>query len=104
MYAIRSYYGIFDEPGMATSRIAFSRLMGDGVQEIYLVDSDGENMRRLTNNGTISKSPAWHPSGQKIAYVQSVNWQPHQIFQLDLVITSYSIHYTKLYERSPLGA
>jgi len=75
---------IFDEPGMATSRIAFSRLMGDGVQEIYLVDSDGENMRRLTNNGTISKSPAWHPSGQKIAYVQSVNWQPHQIFQLDL--------------------
>ncbi len=43
---------IFDEPGMAASRIAFSRVLGDGVQELYLVDSDGENMRRITNNGT----------------------------------------------------
>jgi TolB protein len=48
------------------------------------VDSDGENMRRLTNNGTLSKSPAWHPSGEKLAYVQSVNWEPHKIFELDL--------------------
>ena len=74
---------IFDEPGMAASRIAFSRILDGGVQEIYLVDSDGENMRRITNNGTISKSPAWHPSGEKLAYVQSVNWEPHQIFELD---------------------
>lgn len=74
---------IFDEPGMAASRIAFSRIMDGGVQEIYLVDSDGENMRRITNNGTISKSPAWHPSGEKLAYVQSVDWEPHQIFELD---------------------
>ena len=68
---------IFDEPGMAASRIAFSRMLGDGVQELYLVDSDGENMRRLTNNGNLSKSPAWHPSGEKLAYVQSVDWEPH---------------------------
>jgi len=75
---------IFDEPGMAASRIAFSRMLGDGVQELYLVDSDGENMRRLTNNGNLSKSPAWHPSGEKLAYVQSVDWEPHKIFELDL--------------------
>jgi TolB protein len=75
---------IFDEPGIAASRIAFSRLLGDGVQELYLVDSDGENMRRITSNGTLSKSPAWHPSGEKLAYVQSVDWEPHKIFELDL--------------------
>lgn len=75
---------IFDEPGMAASRIAFSRLMGDGVQELYLVDSDGENMRQITNHGDISKSPAWHPSGQKLAYVRSVDLTPHKIFELDL--------------------
>jgi TolB protein len=75
---------IFDEPGMAASRIAFSRLMGDGVQEIYMVDSDGENMRRITSHGDISKSPAWHPSGEKLAYVRSVNMTPHKIFELDL--------------------
>ncbi len=75
---------IFEEPGMAASRIAFSRLMGEGVQEIYVVDSDGENLRRITNHGDISKSPAWHPSGQKLAYVRSVDLTPHKIFIRDL--------------------
>ncbi|MBT8396293.1 MAG: hypothetical protein HKO65_17080 [Gemmatimonadetes bacterium] len=75
---------ITGEPGMAASRIAFSRAMGDGVQEIYIVDSDGENLRRITGHGDISKSPAWHPSGQKIAYVRSVDLTPHKIFERDL--------------------
>jgi len=75
---------IFDEPGMAASRIAFSRFMGDGIQELYLVDSDGENMRRITNHGDLSKSPAWHPSGERLAYVRSVDWEPHKIFEMDL--------------------
>jgi len=75
---------IFGEPGMAASRIAFSRILNDGVQEIYMVDSDGENMRRITNHGDLSKSPAWHPSGEKLAYVRSVDLTPHKIFELDL--------------------
>ena len=75
---------VFDEPGMAASRIAFSRLLGDGVQELYLVDSDGENLRRITNHGDISKSPAWHPSGTKLAYVRSVEFAPHRIFIREL--------------------
>ena len=33
---------IFDEPGMAASRIVFSRVLQDGSQEIYMVDSDGD--------------------------------------------------------------
>ncbi len=56
------------EPGMAASRIAFSQSLANGAQEVYLVDSDGENLRRLTNFGVITMSPAWHPSGEKIAY------------------------------------
>jgi TolB protein len=75
---------VFEEPGMAASRIAFSRAMGDGIQEIFIVDSDGENLRRITNNGDISKSPAWHPSGEKLAYVRSVDLTPHKIFERDL--------------------
>lgn len=75
---------ISGEPGMAASRIAFSRILDGGIQEIYLVDSDGENMRRITNNGDLTKSPTWHPSGEKIAYVRSVEFAPHQIFEHDL--------------------
>lgn len=59
---------IFNEPGIAATRIAFSMRLPSGAQEIYLVDSDGENLRRLTNFGTITMSPAWHPSGEKLAY------------------------------------
>lgn len=72
------------EPGMAATQIAFSRATDEGIQEIYLVDSDGENLRRLTNNGDLTKSPTWHPSGEKLAYVRSVDFAPHQIFEHNL--------------------
>ena len=77
---------ISDEPGMAATRIAFSRNVGEEVQEIYVVDSDGENLRRLTNFGTTTMSPAWHPSGTKIAYnsFRDEDGVP-KIYELDLV-------------------
>lgn len=55
------------DPGMAASRIAFV-LQGRGSKEIYLVDSDGENLRRVTSDGSIALSPAWSPDGRRIAY------------------------------------
>lgn len=55
------------QPGMAASRIAFT-LQGRGSKEIYLVDSDGENVTRLTSDGSIALSPAWSPDGARIAY------------------------------------
>jgi len=77
---------VFGEPGMAASRIAFSMTGRDGNQELYLIDSDGENLRRITNNGSVSMSPAWHPSGQKLAYN---SFKPEdgvpKIFEMDLI-------------------
>ena len=55
------------EPGMAASRIAFVT-QGRGSKEIYLVDSDGENVTRVTSDGSISLSPSWSPDGGRIAY------------------------------------
>jgi TolB protein len=55
------------EPGMAASRIAFV-MPGRGSKEIYLVDSDGENLARFTSDGSIALSPAWSPDGGRIAY------------------------------------
>ena len=55
------------EPGMAASRIAFVT-QGRGSKEIYVVDSDGENVTRITSDGSISLSPSWSPDGGRIAY------------------------------------
>ncbi|MEX2529098.1 MAG: hypothetical protein WEA09_15810 [Gemmatimonadota bacterium] len=68
------------EPGMAASRILFSRVLDDGNQELFMVDSDGENFRRVTNYGSITLSPSWHPAGDRILY------------------TSYKAEYPRVYE------
>jgi len=55
------------DPGIARTRILFSR--GDAHRrEIYLVDYDGENIRRITRNGSINLAPRWSPDGQTVCY------------------------------------
>ncbi len=57
------------EPGMAASRIAFSMRSPAGVKEVYVIDADGENLRKVTNHGDITMSPAWSPDGQRLAFM-----------------------------------
>ena len=38
------------EPGIAASRIAFSMADGSGNKDIWFVDSDGENLQRITHD------------------------------------------------------
>ena len=43
-----------------------------GDFEIYVMDSDGENVTRLTNNvGLQDRTPTWSPDGKKIAYISN---------------------------------
>jgi len=44
----------------------------DGELQIYIVDREGVNLRRITFNGYNNTSPAWSPNGDKIAYVSMV--------------------------------
>ncbi len=63
------------EPGSAATRVAFV-LQGRGSKEIYLVDWDGENVQRVTSDGSIALSPAWSPDGSRLAYTSFRNGTP----------------------------
>ena len=75
---------IFCQPGMAASRIAFSLADAQANKDIWIIDSDGENLRRITNNQALSISPAWNPSGTKLAYSSEKGGSNWRIYELDL--------------------
>ena len=72
------------EAGVAATRISFS-MSRDEATELWVVDSDGENLRRLTNHGQIVLSPTWFPDGSRIAFsVQNLQTGETRIRELNL--------------------
>lgn len=54
-------------PGIASTRVA---LIGNGTghKELYVCDADGENLRQVTRDGSISIGPSWDPQGRQVVY------------------------------------
>jgi len=49
------------------SKIAFTSTR-DGNSEIYIVDADGRNLKRLTNHPAVDQLPRWSPDGQTLVF------------------------------------
>jgi len=68
--------------GIAHTRIAFSN-NHTGNKEIYLIDYDGVNLRRLTRDESIDLLPRFSPNAKQIAYTSYKEGNP-DLFLLDI--------------------
>ncbi len=57
------------------TRIAFTSNR-DGNPELYTMNSDGTDVRRITNHPAIDTSPTWSPTGNQIAFVSDRTGAP----------------------------
>jgi TolB protein len=53
--------------GIAETQVTFLA-QEDGGKEVYLIDFDGYNLKKLTRDNTVNLSPAWSPDGKWIVY------------------------------------
>ncbi|MBI5183383.1 MAG: Tol-Pal system beta propeller repeat protein TolB [Nitrospinae bacterium] len=68
-------YHLTGEEGVADTKIAFVS-SSSGYKEIYIMDYDGYNIERLTNDKSIVLSPAWSPDGREIAFTSYLHKNP----------------------------
>lgn len=90
------YEGRQEAPGSGTSRvhnwlpsyspngdqIAFTSNR-DGNPEIYIMNVDGSEVRRLTNHPGIDTSPTWSPLGHQMAFTSDRSGSP-QVYVVDV--------------------
>ena len=50
--------------------------------EIYVMDADGKNQRRLTHYPGLDTRPDWHPDGNQIAFSSTRNTDENQSFNI----------------------
>ncbi len=94
------------KPGISQSSIAFTSDRS-GHKEIWVMDYDGQNQRRITGHRSTSMSPAWSPNGDALAYTSFFNGPPG-IYVADMasnrkrpIVTSGSMNTTPTF--SPDG-
>ena len=68
----------------AQAKIAFVSDRDGHSKEIYVMDDDGGNPRRLTNSPEDEWGPSWSPDGKRIVYSSGDgDWEKVDIYVMD---------------------
>jgi Tol biopolymer transport system component len=78
--ALRSGYDVAWSPD--GSKIAFSARAG-GNDEIHVMNADGSNLLRLTNDSASDRYPSWSPDGTKLVYASHPNSGDWEIYTMN---------------------
>ncbi len=88
------------EEGPFNSKIAFISNRVDGrIKEVYVTDLSGTEVRRVTQDRTLSLGPSWSPTGAELLFISYKQGGPYP-FKLDLA-TGRS---ARVYARIAYGA
>lgn len=63
-------------------------LVRPGVLDIYVMDVDGSNRVRLTDNGAANFAPFFHPSGEKVIFASNLNEEDPRSRNFDLFLVN----------------
>ncbi len=74
---------LFEVPGIASARIAL--VIGEGrSKDIYTINFDGSEPRRITNNNSISTEPSWGGRGTELLYYTYYEPMRMSVMSVDL--------------------
>jgi Tol biopolymer transport system component len=65
-------------------QIAFIHRAADGTEEVFLMRSDGTNIRQITQGPGNAERPEWHPEGKTIAFSRQLADGSHRLYLLDV--------------------
>jgi Tol biopolymer transport system component len=83
-HLMRAYQASWSPDG---KRIAFAGRHGGGRGDLFVIDADGRNLRRLTHSDDIEEhDPVWSSDGKRLAYFA----QDQALSQDDLMVLSFS--------------
>jgi TolB protein len=64
------------ERGPFDSEIAFLSTRGGRFKDVYVMDADGLNVRRITTNNTLNLSPSWAPDRRSLILTSFLHGNP----------------------------